>query len=375
MPVGNVFISSDRLLNGLLSPIEFEEIDRLYAFTQYANVIDEYKHNLLKLASVEAEYNLHKSKIDSIEILREEIDELHAGSETLSSEIRVLRDECNSKKTDLVKLTDELSILTAKTEMRKKLMELEANMDKIGMEYRNAVDRSQSIIGLLDLHDRSRERLDAIKSLTGPAYEQRNGLVNTIDRSMEYETEMREYTGKLARVEAVRKYTSPTRGIQTFFIELYMNSMVQLANDLLGMMFEGRYRLEKFVINETEFRIPCVGDGLPNDDVSSMSTSEVCMISMILSFTLLLQSSSFYNILRLDEMDGGLDGKNRTNFPTLLDKLMTIMNVSQCVIISHNNEFDMSECDVIQLRRYGGETDDYDMNLIYDFDTEKKPRA
>ena len=103
-------------------------------------------------------------------------------------------------------------------------------------------------------------------------------------------------------------------------------------------------------INENEFRIPCVSNGLIHDDISSMSTAQKCMISMILSFSLLYQSSTKYNIIKLDEIDGGLDSINRPYFITLLDKLMSMLKCEQAFIISHNSELDDTSCDVILLK-------------------------
>lgn len=131
-----------------------------------------------------------------------------------------------------------------------------------------------------------------------------------------------------------------------------MNPTLNMANDLLKLIFDGEFVLSKYIINEDEFRIPCIGDGLPHDDISSMSTSQVCMISMIISFVILFQSSSRYNIPELDEIDAGLDTINRLNFITLLNKLMDIFNVEQSIVISHNNEINIDQCDIIQLKMH-----------------------
>ena len=81
-----------------------------------------------------------------------------------------------------------------------------------------------------------------------------------------------------------------------------------------------------------------------------MSSAEKAMISMILSFSLMHQSSSKYNIICLDEMDAALDDMNRSAFIDLLDNIMNILNVEQCFMISHNVELDTSSCDLILLK-------------------------
>ena len=122
---------------------------------------------------------------------------------------------------------------------------------------------------------------------------------------------------------------------------------------MLAYLFGGEYALQPFIITADEFRIPCQGNGLLNDDISSMSTAQKSMISMIVSFALLYQSSTKYNILHLDEIDGGLDTNNRLQFTYLLNQLMDLLNSEQCFMVSHNNEINTDEADIILLKNPG----------------------
>lgn len=183
------------------------------------------------------------------------------------------------------------------------------------------------------------------------------GVINEVNKLKydlvlynDYLKEYNEFSQKFNVVEVVKKHTSPTTGIQTVFMNMYMNDIVMISNQLLGMMFGGEYVLHPFIINENEFRIPCSGSGILNDDVSSMSNAQICMISLIISFALLHKSSSVYNIIRLDEIDAALDHQNRIMFRDLLMRIMAIINARQCIMISHNSEFDLNTCDVIILR-------------------------
>ena len=81
-----------------------------------------------------------------------------------------------------------------------------------------------------------------------------------------------------------------------------------------------------------------------------MSSSQVACISMILSFALLFQSSSKLNILKLDEIDGALDSANRRHFIIMLEQMLEVLNCQQCIIISHNDEINLDNCDVILLK-------------------------
>ena len=54
----------------------------------------------------------------------------------------------------------------------------------------------------------------------------------------------------------------------------------------------------------------------------------------------MLRMSTKYNLFRLDEIDGGLDTENRYGFITALNYLLDITKAEQCIMVSHNNEFD-----------------------------------
>ena len=70
---------------------------------------------------------------------------------------------------------------------------------------------------------------------------------------------------------------------------------------------------------------------------------------MIMGFAMMYQSSTVYNIIKLDEIDGGLDQYNRSMFPSILSQIMHILNVENCLIVSHAAEADMSNVDIISL--------------------------
>ena len=203
----------------------------------------------------------------------------------------------------------------------------------------------------------SQDKIESLESIYSdivrdiePLTREKSKIVYNLALLEQYNSEMVNYQNNYNSIEIIRKYSSPNGGIQTLFMEIYMNKTLELANELLSLLFGGDYILDNFIINDTEFRIPCIGQGIKNSDVSSMSTSQKCMISMILSFVLLQQAGSRYNIIKLDEIDGGLDTENRLQFLEVLKKQIELLNTEQVIIISHNSEMDSSESDIIQLK-------------------------
>ena len=177
-------------------------------------------------------------------------------------------------------------------------------------------------------------------------------LSYSLTKLAEYKTEYDQYEKKYQLIELLKKYSSPTKGgIQTIFMQLYMDKTLSISNQLLSMMFDGEMEIQPYVINESEFRIPVINhiSNMITDDISNCSTSERSMVGMIMGFAMMYQSSTVYNIIKLDEIDGGLDQQNRSMFPSILSQIMQILNVENCLIVSHAGEADMSNVDIISL--------------------------
>ena len=141
----------------------------------------------------------------------------------------------------------------------------------------------------------------------------------------------------------IKNACSPGSGtsIQSEYVKMYMNDIISTCNSLLSYMFNGSIKLQLPIIGDKDFSIPFIGPfGMVVPDVSCGSTAQKCMIGLAFSCASLLRSSTKYNIPRLDEIDGGLDTENRYGFITALNFLLDTMNTSQCIMISHNNEFD-----------------------------------
>ena len=98
-----------------------------------------------------------------------------------------------------------------------------------------------------------------------------------------------------------------------------------------------------------------------------MSTAQICMISMILSFALLRSTSNNYSIIKLDEIDGGLDANNRLNFVSVLSQLMSMLSYEQCIMISHNSEIAMYNADLIILKQHMMDTKIDGANLVWSY--------
>ena len=275
------------------------------------------------------------------------IDELDSDIASLKDKLTTIDAQLAAEQDGISETTNDIALAEFKTEVYTKCKSL---VDEcIGLEERNNELQGQ-INSLSDIAFKVKDletRMDEAKSRADRLNNDLNAILSERDKIASSKTLLEDYIRDLdlynknfSILETIRYYLSPTTGIQTVFMRTYMGNIILKANELLSLIFNGQFIIQPFVINEAEFRIPCLGNGLVNDDISSMSTSQICMISMILSFAILSNSSTDYNILKLDEIDGGLDTENRIQFIGLLKQLITMVGCEQCFLISHNMEYD-----------------------------------
>ena len=296
----------------------------------YEKTVDLYKDAI-------DEYNKNKSIIDSINM---DIDSSKEKLQDVSKEYSLKSSKVAELETTISELEPMVNKLSTYIEI--KLPELEMIMNQIQELRNNKESLRQRVMQVEEINkdlESSSNIVDQINARYNDILKQRDILSYNKIMIEKYLEELAEYKSKYEKLETIRYYVSPTTGIQTVFMGAYMNNIILKANELLSLIFNGQFVIQPFVINESEFRIPCLGSGILNDDISSMSTSQICMISMIISFAMLANADTDYNILKLDEIDGGLDPDNRSQFISLLNSLIQIVDCEQCFLISHNMEY------------------------------------
>ena len=132
--------------------------------------------------------------------------------------------------------------------------------------------------------------------------------------------------------------------------QIYLKNIQEITNELLQVIYDGDLYIDNFNITADEFKIPFVTKNTTIKDVCYASQGEKSFISLAISFALMYQSISKYNIMLLDEIDATLDTENREKFLQILEKQMDMINAEQIFVISHNSMFDMYPVDVLNMR-------------------------
>ena len=353
LPCGETFTNKDIFYTKIINSDLFDEIMEVYKYIDYSNLIDEYNITKSTLSKLEEQQRLFASKHTIIEEIKSDIDNLTVKTNNLTKELEDKHLSIKNMKLELEDVSDKLVKLTTLVNFMDKYNTLyeknKTSSDRYNEIWKSMNDINRSIESITHNNELIKSYSNSLDTLE----KDRSSIEHTIRNLQEYKIELAAYTSKYDKIEIIKRYSSPTKGIQNIFMEIYMNKIIDLSNQMLIYLFGGEYSLQPFIITADEFRIPCQGSGLLNDDISSMSTAQKSMISMIISFALLYQSSTKYNILHLDEIDGGLDTNNRLQFTYLLNQLMELLNSEQCFMISHNNEINTDEADIILLKNPG----------------------
>lgn len=317
----------------------------------YANDIEEYRVVLKSIEDITNKYNSLASQEDFINMITTDIERLNIA---ITNDTNTITSE-NARIDELTNQYNQISGLhNAFSSIYSNRIALDEVEDAIKV-IQDEIDTNKANIDKIQAINSDIEKLNVniseIKEQLEPLKKEKASLEYKRNISVEYSKEVDEYTRMYNKIDKLKYYCSPTTGIQLLFADIYLNKIIGQANRILQGLFRGDFALLPLVITENEFRIPvAVNGGINHDDITSMSSAQISLISMIISIALLSQTSTKLNIIVGDEIDAPFDGENRREFMTILYQLMGLVNSSQCVLISHNSEIPMDDCDVIALR-------------------------
>ena len=346
----------------------FNEFRDLSVLTSISNDIIEYNNINKVYNTLLSEQKTNKRNIEECNELLSEVKELESIIEKDKSNREALIKD-NTFLDGLINNCEiRINLINGLISRYDKWVEVDNKYKLLELEFKNLQKQFEGSAEILQRISKAQQELLSAKNELSPIVDQRKNIESQLLLLESYSKEYNEYSEKYIVIDKLKRYSSPTGGIQSLFMSLYMNKTLDLANQLLGMIFQGQYKLLEYVINQDEFRMPFIGNGLIVDDISSGSTSQVCIMGMIINLVLLNQASTKYNITRLDEIDGGLDHQNRYMFVDILQKIIQILNIEQLFIISHSVESALSNVDVIQLAPIPDYEDVFTgANIIYSY--------
>ncbi len=299
---------------------------------------------------------------EKTQAMRSEIDSMDRNnSEGLSEKISFIQNTMKEEFAKITSLEKQNSVLKQQQELLEKayhkLMMLEESMHEVEdatlkvnalkelvCAMRDDRDKAKSIRENANNENRKKIHLEStIRDLQAKA-NQIAATLNDLDYS---KAEFEKVQVAQSYLKDIVEAVSSNKGIPLVYIKLFLNQCKDTVNDLISDVFGDSIEILDFDITETDFKIPYAINGSPVKDISSASQGQRAIISLALSFALVRQAMSHYNIMLLDEMDGPLYKDDREKFISILFKQIQAINAEQIFIVSHNNTFDGHNVNII----------------------------
>ena len=367
LPNGKIFSNFNEFTKRLVNGSDFSEIYELYQYISEASTFERYHNAVNHLAKVENDLKIYEAKNDLIESVIADIDNLQKSVDRSLQEVEACNNAIISIDTSIKQYETKLDIMRRSVEANNKLRDVDKEITDKNLEINDLKDSMAKIESILVSINKDTGMLENTRTQITSLERERSQIDFGLKQLVEYRAELEQFNAKYEKVEFMKACSSPTKGIQLIFIELYLRDIIKTANELLSLVLGGEFRLLKPIIDDRSFNFPCVGDGLPHDDISSLSDGQAAIMSVVLSAAIMYHSSTKYNVLKFDEVDGQLDTVNRSQFLFMVDQVRSILNCEQCITISHNNELDLRNVDLVILRSSDDELISSGGNIIFNY--------
>jgi hypothetical protein len=122
-------------------------------------------------------------------------------------------------------------------------------------------------------------------------------------------------------------------------LKLYCRALCTIANDIIKDLYTGDFYLKEFDVREGVFNIPYYTKGFKVKDIRNGSQAEVSVAKLAISFAILSQFMTKYNIVLLDEIDGPMHRVNKERFFSALEGQLERLHCEQAFIITQSAMF------------------------------------
>jgi hypothetical protein len=156
---------------------------------------------------------------------------------------------------------------------------------------------------------------------------------------------------KLKLYELLYAVWNPRTGYPSMLIKEFLDEVTFVTNTSLDNIWGGLIRIQDFVLTENEFRIPIVRGNTILEDITECSNAEKNTLALAISLAI-IQVSTSYNVIRIDEADDGFDDLRRQTFLDMITRQLMEAGCTDSYLITHNQFFENIPCNVILLKGY-----------------------
>ncbi len=322
-----------------------------------------YDHDgLMRCIELSDKYETKNSLSFQLKDLQAQLNSLKStDSEELQREYDSLQDQCKKISQQVEELEKANQQLQEEQDRGNQLLQVFMNTESLldsRKQEQDEIDRLQ------DQLDSKKDIIDKVSAMRGKmeplmiAMGKNDTDLQVLKKSLddlrlsvaEFESASKDLQ-KIQEDQEILKYiveaVSSSKGIPLVYIQLFLRSCKETLNELISDVFGDSLEILDFIITQDEFKVPYAINGVGVDDIAKASQGQRSIISLALSFALIRQSMTKYNILLLDEMDGPLYRSDRTKFLDILYKQIAEIGAEQIFLVSHNNTFDGHSVNII----------------------------
>jgi DNA repair exonuclease SbcCD ATPase subunit len=155
----------------------------------------------------------------------------------------------------------------------------------------------------------------------------------------ELSREIEQIKSRFDYVSLIKDATSSNGGIPLIHIKLYCRALCTIANAIIKELYTGDFKLLEFKVKENSFTIPYYTKGFTVKDIKDASQAEASVAKLAISFAILSQFVTKYNIILLDEIDGPMHRVNKERFFAALEGQLDRLKCEQAFIITQSAMF------------------------------------
>jgi len=349
----------------LLDDLDIPTIESIFTLKKLIDSISDNKNKLQNLIDT---YSISESLITEYTTQLEDYENQLKENETLIEENIATKDDT------ILKLND----AKARIEICKEYYEIYKELNESSNLYEELLKHQKKLFELLTNYKKFKTDNNIDELAESEQMLERN--IDSIKTKIEEESTavkiIEDNMKKLSEIEAIyndivliKDALDPKKGIPTVFANEYLKSIATKTNKLLKVAYEDQFKI-RFNITASDFLVEVYkGDGTMLKDINLASQGETSLTNISLSLAMLEHMIKKYNIVYLDEVDSMLSTENRKLFIELLENQIDNLNIEQCFVITHNNEFYDKNIDLILLEGHDCDLDDKDFmagkNVIF----------
>lgn len=342
------YLSVSHILDCIRHGQEIYDEEQLVAIVSELEEYEELAQIKTRMLEIKQEISKINNNQATKDSLTESLNKINMEIASIEQEIHRLL-ELNGQS---VRYQNKLKSSMETAEEYKRLLDSRSELQMKLEDVRKAISRKQSIYESIAQYVEQSKLISASIDDTQHSIDGMNKILFDkqliLEQFRQLTKEQSLLSGTFDDISIIRESLSSNRGIPLFYVQLYFRYTTVYVNELLRTVYSDTFTIDDFVINETEFSIPYIKNGIRVNDIVYASQGERSFLSLALSFALITQSIDKYNIMLLDELDGALDKDNRSKFINILEKQMDMIHAEQIFLITHNDAFDMYPVDIIE---------------------------